>query len=410
MDKLARSIGKAFTAARTALPTGGPRKDGAGNAPDPLPRPDAEAGAQGRSFLVHGEPTGLGAWLARGLTTRLTAHGHVPCDQLTADTNLVLNFVDVRKPRSIRRRGRGTFAVTVAVGEPGTRAILETAYPFFPRTLGNVILYVVPDGDGCQAHFVTLEQGHYVVTYDGRNEEAFFQALYDRLMPLATARLVIDNIFTPDLPRDLWEGDPVTDAVARTGQRLDAMGLLPAPFPVHKYVSPRDYRHVMLLYGVGGLSYGNISARARHDPSAYWMSASGVNKGKLQQVGRDILLVTGYDAAANAMRVSHPANVKPRRVSVDAIEHWMIYTSHPGVGAIVHVHSWWDGEIEVTELNYPCGTWELAQEVADIVRRAPDPDHAVIGLKNHGLTITGESLDEILGRIEGRIVPQVPMS
>ncbi|HEY8489655.1 MAG TPA: class II aldolase/adducin family protein [Dehalococcoidia bacterium] len=401
MDKLARGIGKAVEAERATLPTGGTGAAGSG-AP--------QAGSTGRSFLIHGQPEGTAAWLAEGLARELATRGHTPCNALTADTNLVLNFVDLERPRSIRRRGRGTFAVTIAVGSPDTRNVLEAAYPLFPRTLGNLILYVIPGDPGCEAHFVTLEQGHYVVAYDGRDQAAFFRALYDRLMPLATARLVIDNIFTPDLPRELWRGDEVTASITRTGQRLDAMGLLPAPFPVHEYVSPRDYRHVQLLYGLGGLSYGNISARARHDPAAFWMSASGVDKGKLAQVGRDILLVTGYDTQANAMRVSHPAGVKPRRVSVDAIEHWMIYTSHPGVGAIVHVHSWWDGEIEVTELNYPCGTWELAQEVADIVRRAPDPDHAVIGLKNHGLTITGESLDEILGRIEGRIVPQVPMS
>ena len=35
---------------------------------------------------------------------------------------------------------------------------------------------------------------------------------------------------------------------------------------------------------------------------------------------------------------------------------------------------------------------------------------AVIGLKNHGLTITGESLDEIFDRIEGKVLRQVPMS
>jgi len=63
-----------------------------------------------------------------------------------------------------------------------------------------------------------------------------------------------------------------------------------------------------------------------------------------------------------------------------------------------------------TEAVYPCGTEELAREVAELVREAPDPGHAVIGLKNHGLTITGESLDEILERVGPHIVRQVPMS
>jgi ribulose-5-phosphate 4-epimerase/fuculose-1-phosphate aldolase len=95
---------------------------------------------------------------------------------------------------------------------------------------------------------------------------------------------------------------------------------------------------------------------------------------------------------------------------VDAIEHWMIYKEHPSVGAIVHIHAWWSDPIPSTQVNYPCGTYEIAAEVAELVRRAPDPSRAVIGLKNHGLTITGHSIDEIFKRIEGKLVPQVPMN
>src|SRR5690606_33555352 len=107
--------------------------------------------------------------------------------------------------------------------------------------------------------------------------------------------------------------------------------------------------------------------------------------------------------------LSVPPHIKPNRVSVDAIEHWMIYREHPPVGAIIHVHAWLDG-IPSTEVHYPCGTYELAQSVAQKVREAPDPSRAVVGLRNHGLTITGRSLKDIFERIEGRIIPQVPMT
>jgi ribulose-5-phosphate 4-epimerase/fuculose-1-phosphate aldolase len=63
-----------------------------------------------------------------------------------------------------------------------------------------------------------------------------------------------------------------------------------------------------------------------------------------------------------------------------------------------------------TEFNYPCGTYELGGAVAEIVRSHEDPASAVVGLKNHGLTITGASLDEIFDRIEGRLLKVVPMS
>ena len=88
------------------------------------------------------------------------------------------------------------------------------------------------------------------------------------------------------------------------------------------------------------------------------------------------------------MKISIPPGIEPRRVSVDAIEHWMIYREHPEVGAILHVHAWVDG-VDATQVNFPCGTAELAESVAELVREAPDPAHAIIGLKNHGLTITG---------------------
>jgi ribulose-5-phosphate 4-epimerase/fuculose-1-phosphate aldolase len=139
------------------------------------------------------------------------------------------------------------------------------------------------------------------------------------------------------------------------------------------------------------------------------MSASGVNKAHLRDVGQEVLLVKDFDHQRKAMRLSVPPEIKPRRVSVDAIEHFMIYREHPQVGAIIHVHAWMEG-IPSTDVNYPCGTIELATAVADLVRVAPDPSRAVIGLRNHGMTITGHSLDDIMERVDGKILPQVPMS
>jgi ribulose-5-phosphate 4-epimerase/fuculose-1-phosphate aldolase len=107
--------------------------------------------------------------------------------------------------------------------------------------------------------------------------------------------------------------------------------------------------------------------------------------------------------------LSVPQQIEPRRASVDAIEHWMIYQEHPQVGAIVHVHAWIPG-VSATMMNYPCGTAEMASAVADLVRSADNPGRTIVGLKNHGLTITGPSLDDIFERIEPVIETQVPMT
>ena len=50
------------------------------------------------------------------------------------------------------------------------------------------------------------------------------------------------------------------------------------------------------------------------------MSASGVDKSRLQTIGRDILLVTGYEPDRLMMRLSVPPNVEPRRVSAAGID------------------------------------------------------------------------------------------
>ncbi|HUY72607.1 MAG TPA: class II aldolase/adducin family protein [Gaiellaceae bacterium] len=318
------------------------------------------------------------------------------------DADLVINVVDPGRPRPFRRKSRGTFvaALTSLPEQPADG--LREAYPLLVRALANIVLCYVP---GRGVSFTTMERGHYVVS--GDDEIALARGVAERLAPLARARLVIDNEFRPDLEPELWHGDSCTAQIAAAGRRLDQLGLLPAPFPIEQLLDAHDLRHIARLYGIGGLSYGNLSVR--HDEQRFWMSASGVDKSALSEPGRDILLVSGFDAEHLRMVLSVPPDAVPRRVSVDAIEHWMIYREHPGVGAILHVHAWIDG-IPATEINFPCGTAELASSVAALIARERDPDHAVIGLRNHGITATGESLDEILDRIEPRLLRQVPMS
>ena len=324
---------------------------------------------------------------------------------------MVLHFLDPDAAKPYRRKNAPTFVVALAeLPEPPTD-VLRTGYPLLVRGLANLSVMVSPTGSGTIAQFVTLEQGTYAID-SGDDDAAFFARVFARIEPLASSRLVIGNEFTPDLPTELHDGDDTTRQITRAGERLAALDLLPAAFPIEEILSDRDLRHVKLLYGIGGLSYGNVSARPWSPPTEpqpqYWMSASGVDKSALRQVGRDILLVNGYDETRDVMQLSVPADVEPRRVSVDAIEHWMIYREHPEVGAILHVHAWIEGTV-ATEINYPCGTVELARSVAELVRQAPDPSRAVVGQRNHGLTITGHSLDEIFMRIDGRIVRKVPM-
>lgn len=379
-----------------------------------------------RTFAWSGAPTGARLrWLAEGLRAVMLEHGYTEVDAPGPEVAVVLHFVDPARARPYRRKNAPTFVVALAEFAATPLDMLRTGYPLLVRGLANLCVMVSPDErhrardgdlDGAVAQFVTLEQGTYTIDTNGGDDPTFFKGVFARIEPLASSRLVIGNEFTDDLPEALWDGDDSTRQITSAGKRLDALDLLPAAFPIEEILEPRDLRHVKLLYGIGGLSYGNVSAR-RVFPGGvpegaptpqYWMSASGVDKSALHEIGRDILLVNGYDPERDAMLISVPKGVEPRRVSVDAIEHWIIYREHPEVGAILHVHGWIEGTV-ATEINYPCGTVELAEAVAELVRRAPDPSRAVVGQRNHGLTITGHSLDEIFERIDGRIVRKVPM-
>lgn len=373
------------------------------------------------TFTTAGETSSeLVNWFAKNLREAILRLGHLYHDASSSmvtdeqgdhqhTVRLVINLCDIDKPRSVQRRGQGTFVATVVEGDDNQREVMKAAYPVLVRSLSNMVIYNTRVDDVLESHFITIEQGHYIVRHSG-NIPTDFERIFERIQPLACSHLVINNDFVPDLADTLWQGDDTTQQIGWAGRKLNSMGLLPAAFPIQDYLSERELRQVKRLYAIGGLSYGNLSARSLHNPAHFWMSASGVDKSKLETVGRDILLVTDYVPEQLMMRLSVPPHVEPRRVSVDAIEHFLIYREHPAVGAIVHIHAWWSDPILSTQVNYPCGTYELAIEVAELVRRAPDPSHAVIGLKNHGLTITGPSLTEIFERIDGKILPQVPMS
>ena len=321
------------------------------------------------------------------------------------DANLVISLLDLDDPKPFRRRGKGTYVVGVFERPEHPEPIEESLradYPQLLRGLANLVLDYVP-GQG--AWFTTMERGHYGIT--AADDARLAEKVVERLVPLASSRLVIDNEFRTDLEPELWSGDEITDSIRAAGVRLQELDLLPNPFPIEDMLTDRELRHVKRLYGIGGLSYGNLSARK--DERRFWMSASGVDKSRLEVSGRDILLVSDYDSRNGRMVLSVPPTVEPRRVSVDAIEHWMFYREHAAVGAIIHVHAWMEG-ISATDVNYPCGTEELARSVAELVRRSPDPDHAVVGLRNHGITVTGPDLEEILDRIEPSVLREIPMT
>jgi ribulose-5-phosphate 4-epimerase/fuculose-1-phosphate aldolase len=322
------------------------------------------------------------------------------------DANFILNLTSTSRPRAGRRCAQSVFIISVATlkGQPSDLRAL--GYNTLVRTLSNLlVLLSPPNGHPAEAYFTTPEAGFYHLPFEA-------DRVYERILPIAGAHYAIENRFSTDLPARLWAGSPVVKEIARYGKVLDQLGVLPTPFPLRQVLTQEELRHLYKIYGITGLSYGNLSAREEIpelEGTTFWMTGRGVDKSNISRVGKDVLLVKGFDEDRGEALISVPADVDPSaRVSVDAVEHEYIYRSFPDVGVIVHVHAWMEG-ILCTRQNHPCGTTELAREVAELLSRSGAPSRACVGLKNHGITITGPSLEDIFDRMNGRLLTQVPM-
>ena len=172
-------------------------------------------------------------WFAEGIRRALEENGHAFVEAAD-DASLVINFFPEASPRWFRRNGQAVFVTGVTRIEGPFDQPLERGYPLLVKSLSNLLVALAGEGADAETHFLTPEQGHYVVRDGGHNgnHRAFFRQVYERLAPLASSTLVVDNVPVPDLPPDLWSGDQATDSIRRAGVRLQALELLPAPFPI----------------------------------------------------------------------------------------------------------------------------------------------------------------------------------
>ena len=354
--------------------------------------------------LLHSDARPLAQRIASDITQLLATLGHVPAS-MDEDIRYILNFTTLNAPNGVRRKAQNEFVVSIAILEEDVEDLRYLCYNTLIKTLSNLFLCVKAQGDTpLEVHAITPEVGFYHFPYSPQN-------VYTAIEPVITAHFAINNRIRYDLPASRCSS-PIALQIQHYGAELDALGLLPAPFPIEQVLSKENIEHLYRLFHIRGLSYGNLSARENIPeigPDTFWMTARGVDKAQLKGVGKDILLVEGVDEASGEILVRIPPDGNPKiRVSVDAVEHLMIYRTFPEVGAIVHVHAWMP-HVPCTRQNYPCGTLELAKAVCQELRLCPTPGRAVIGLKNHGLTITGPDLGDIFSRIKGKLLKEVPM-
>ena len=133
----------------------------------------ATAGETSDSFVI---------WYAERLQETLARLGHVhrsnsgalaaeaAQEEATGDAppvRLVLNLCDIDRPRSVHRRGQGTFVATIVRGGDDERDVMKAAYPVLVRSLSNMVVFNTRVDGVLESHFITIEQGHYVVRHTG---------------------------------------------------------------------------------------------------------------------------------------------------------------------------------------------------------------------------------------------------
>lgn len=342
--------------------------------------------------------------IVKEIVAELEARNHV-LTSMSDELNFILNLTTFENPKAVLRKAQNEFVISLSTLSNELQDERSECYNILVRTLSNLLLCIKENGiHAPEIYCITPEAGFYHFTYSPGK-------MYESMLPVINARMMITNRLIADLP-DVYCKTEVTEKLRHFGGVLDSLGVLPAPFPLSGLLTQDNLDHLYRLFKIKGLSYGNLSAREdipEIGPDTFWMTARGVDKAHLKGPGEDIMLVTGYDPENGEILASVPAEHNPKmRVSVDAIEHTLIYQAFPEVGAILHVHAWMK-DILSTHQNFPCGTLNLAEEVLALLKTTDQPGRAVVGLKNHGLTITGPDLDDIFSRIEGKLLKEVPM-
>jgi ribulose-5-phosphate 4-epimerase/fuculose-1-phosphate aldolase len=165
-------------------------------------------------------------------------------------------------------------------------------------------------------------------------------------------------------------------------------------------LSDRANRRFFKVLGQKQVSYGNMSAR--HDGDVFWMTGRGVDKAKLDVIGKDILLVSKFEPADREIHISVPPGFEDSRVSIDSSIHAAIYREFPEIGAMIHIHWFVDG-IVYTDEHYPCGTIELCESTLDGLKQTDNPVRTSLGLANHGIIVTGADLEDCWAQIEAKL-------
>ena len=168
---------------------------------------------------------------------------------------------------------------------------------------------------------------------------------------------------------------------------------------------------------------GNLSARDTNNPNTFWITASGLPKGTLEE--SDFLSIPITDNNSPDQYASN--GLKP---SAETCIHQTIYTLFPQTNCCLHVHSV-DAALAInkhasqhTSLRLPAlemlkgfGIWQqspeiylpifenhlavthIAKEILQHYEGNP-PQLDALMIRNHGITVWGKSIQQAYNRVE----------
>jgi len=210
---------------------------------------------------------------------------------LDQSSNFVLNIIDLESPKAFRRKSQEEMVVSIALVKNSGTDLKSACYVALVKSISNILFCISIQDEHPKAYSITPEVGFTEFNYDPG-------AMYERMYPVISSHFVLRNRLFEDPLLDENEIIPEVEDLKTFAKELQKLGVLPAPFPLTEFLDRDLIDQLYRLYQIKGLSYGNLSIRNLNhniEGTSYWMTARGVDKANLKGIGKDILLVNGYD-------------------------------------------------------------------------------------------------------------------
>ncbi|PZO46076.1 MAG: rRNA adenine methyltransferase [Phormidesmis priestleyi] len=194
-----------------------------------------------------------------------------------------------------------------------------------------------------------------------------------------------------------------------------------APSSITDLTAYRNALHQLNFIGQypNGIGFGNLSQRQAIPSSFSAFIITGTQTGHLTTLtSSDYALVTHVNPDQNAL-TCHGL----RQASSESLTHGVIYSAHPAINAIIHVHhpKMWQQllqQVPTTRAHIPYGTPEMATETQRLFDESPLLQTKIFAMAGHedGIVTFGSNLQmayRVLinwAEITGALTPQASTS